>query len=866
MPLPDPHPRESEQDFVSRCIAAVVGDNTVDNTPSGRAQGAAMCFSHFRDMHKPKSFKQAPMPTPNETEADFMDRCVSMGVAEGDTQAEVTSECQMMWDMCQQMDTMPASGGGMAMGRAYSLLSIKSVNEERRQIVGMATTPQTDLMDDIVDPKGAVFNLPMPLLWMHDAKQPIGTVERAKVTDKGIEVHAQIAKVSEPGRLKDRLDEAWQSIKAGLVRGLSIGFKAIEQEPIKGTYGSTIKKWQWLELSAVTLAANQAASITMIKQIDRKAAERWAVGASRDLPINTTAAWDGPAAAERMLAAAGFNGDSPNINMASRGFLAFDSGNPKLKGSYKLPFADIVGGSLHAMASGLRAAASRLPQTSIPSDVMARARAVIDHYQSRMNPKAATGQTAKSAGASASSQPNVVKALEPDMATKKTIADQIAAFEATRAAKAARMTEIMDAAADKNETLDDDAKDEYDGLEADVRNVDDHLVRLRKMQTTNIAAAQPVEGTSIEKASASRGHNVIQVRSPVPPGIGFVRMLACKAHAQMFQKDATLVAKQQYPNNPEIELALKTGVAAGDTTTAAWAGDLVYAQNLTSEFVEFLVPQTIIGNIPGLTRVPFNIRVPRETSVISAQWVGEGQSKPMAKGSMDTVTLRWAKTACIMGFTDELARFSNPSIEMLVRNNLAKGLAKFLDEQFLDPSVTEITNVSPASITNGAANDPASGIDQAAVLSDIRQAFANLQAANIPITGCVWIMQPTLATGISMILTPLGQPAFAQITPAGGSLYGLPVIVSNSAPAGQVTLIHAPSIFLADDGGIAVDLSREASVQMDDNPTAGDYELVSAFQQNLIFVRAERYISYKRARDEAVYYITSAAYGGTATV
>ena len=55
-----------------------------------------------------------------------------------------------------------------------------------------------------------------------------------------------------------------------------------------------------------------------------------------------------------------------------------------LRGAYKLPFAHYVGGSLKASPAGIRAAASRLPQTDAPEDVLDRARAVIDHYQSRM--------------------------------------------------------------------------------------------------------------------------------------------------------------------------------------------------------------------------------------------------------------------------------------------------------------------------------------------------------------------------------------------------------------------------------------------------------------------------------------------------
>src|SRR5699024_2113185 len=72
---------------------------------------------------------------------------------------------------------------------------------------------------------------------------------------------------AEPGALRDRLEEAWQSVKAGLVRGLSIGFKPLETEPIKDTMGLRFKAWEWLELSAVTIPANSEASIQTIKSI-----------------------------------------------------------------------------------------------------------------------------------------------------------------------------------------------------------------------------------------------------------------------------------------------------------------------------------------------------------------------------------------------------------------------------------------------------------------------------------------------------------------------------------------------------------------------------------------------------------------------
>lgn len=152
--------------------------------------------------------------------------------------------------------------------RAYSVWTIKSVDDDERKITGIATTPSPDRMQDIVEPEGAQFSLPIPLLWQHDSGQPIGHVTAAKVGKDGITITAKLVKVAEPGRLKDRLDEAWQSLKSGLVRGLSIGFRGIETQDIKGTWGIRFVKWDWLELSAVTIPANADASILSIKNAD----------------------------------------------------------------------------------------------------------------------------------------------------------------------------------------------------------------------------------------------------------------------------------------------------------------------------------------------------------------------------------------------------------------------------------------------------------------------------------------------------------------------------------------------------------------------------------------------------------------------
>ncbi len=147
--------------------------------------------------------------------------------------------------------------------KAYGKFELKEASEEQRIIKGIATTQTLDRDGDIVEPNGAEFALPIPFLWQHQRDKPIGEVIAARVTDKGIEVEIQLAQINEAGKLKERLDEAWHSIKSGLVKGLSIGFRGKEYAYTES--GIHYTKWDWHELSAVTIPANSEATITAIK-------------------------------------------------------------------------------------------------------------------------------------------------------------------------------------------------------------------------------------------------------------------------------------------------------------------------------------------------------------------------------------------------------------------------------------------------------------------------------------------------------------------------------------------------------------------------------------------------------------------------
>jgi HK97 family phage major capsid protein/HK97 family phage prohead protease len=153
--------------------------------------------------------------------------------------------------------------------RAYALLEVKTVDVELRAIDGIATTPTADRMGDVIEPKGATFANPLPLLLYHNAKAPVGTVMLDAADAAGIRFRASLPVIADAGTLRERVNEAWQSIKAGLIRGVSIGFRPLEDgiEFIKGG-GLRFTKIEILELSLVAIPANAEARIETIKAID----------------------------------------------------------------------------------------------------------------------------------------------------------------------------------------------------------------------------------------------------------------------------------------------------------------------------------------------------------------------------------------------------------------------------------------------------------------------------------------------------------------------------------------------------------------------------------------------------------------------
>ena len=663
------------------------------------------------------------------------------------------------------------------MNRAYSVLDVKAVNAETRTITGWATTPGVDRVGDIVEPLGVQYKNPLPLLWQHDHQQPVGLVEFGKPTAKGVPFTATFAEVTEPVGLFNRIEEAWQSVKAGLVRAVSIGFRDMGSEPIKGSWGTRFLKTEVYELSLVTIPANAEATITSIK--------------------------------------------------------AFDIGAPAASGKKEFTVVRLE----------------------------------------------------KPAGASATVTKKLSVTPKPEEGLDMNYLEQIKSFKDTRAAQVTAMEGIQQKAMDEGRSKDAAEQEEFDTAADQIKAIDREIKDLESMEALNIAKAAPVQDVT---KSRDRVPAVAKNTEKLEPGILFARYAMCKMASQNNPGMAVEIAKSQYPQHEgmvktlELEARgqkmqglMKATVEAGTTLDTTWAAPLVQYQNFAGDFVDYLRPRTILGQfgtngIPSLNRIPFNVRIAGQTTGGNAYWVGEGAPKPLTAFDFNDTELRWNKIATIAVLTNELIRFSDPSAERLVRDGLAAAVIERADIDFVDPAKAAVANVSPASITNGIAGIASSGNTAEDIRADIAALWAPFIAARNAPRNAVYLMDSTTALALSMMQNPLGQSEYPGITMNGGTFMGVPVIVSDYLPVdsggGMVILLNASDIWLADDGQVTIDASREASLQMLDNPTNNSSTgtpttMVSMFQTNSTAFLAERFINWQRRRASAVAWLDNVNWG-----
>jgi hypothetical protein len=330
--------------------------------------------------------------------------------------------------------------------------------------------------------------------------------------------------------------------------------------------------------------------------------------------------------------------------------------------------------------------------------------------------------------------------------------------------------------------------------------------------------------------------------------LNFTKFLSCVAQSNGSQAGAADMFVQKFGRTygagqlkgwlekGTVDLLSKAVTAPGTSSDPAWAKPLVGLESWAAGFLTIAHQASLLGRIPGLQQIPFNAKVPYQTADANFVWVAEGAPTPVSKlAYSDGVTLPPSKVLGIVVLTEELTRVANAGTAPSLQRALTSGLNHFVDKSFLDPASTLIIGQRPGSITSTAGAPLVGTADVAASVKALTAAF---YAARPGATAPVLVANGNYAAQINGLVPGIGMP-----------------VVASEAALNNLIMLDPAATFYAD-GGLEVEYSRQAMLEMDDaptNPPTAATVLVSLWQQNLVGYRVLRFVSFAAAPNAVKY-------------
>lgn len=424
------------------------------------------------------------------------------------------------------------------------------------------------------------------------------------------------------------------------------------------------------------------------------------------------------------------------------------------------------------------------------------------------------------------------------------------------AEKNTAMQAALSKSAEASTTPDETTEAEIQAIEKDIAALNVNIERTKKQIAAAeeaAATATPVAGQTEAQAKATAEGKKevprIQVESNLPKGIGFAQYARAKLAAALEAKKGHYIAPvdmaKQLGFGDEVQ-DLVTKATLGTTTDAGFAASLVTENRLVGEFVDMLRAATVFDQLTGFRNVPFNSKISSQLTGGQAQWVGEGAPKPLTNPTYGEVEIKEHKLAAITVYTQELMRRSDPAVDILVRDDLIEASKTLIDNTFLDAGAA--TAVRPAGVLNGVTATANTGTTAANYEADLLALVNSFVTANLSLDGAYFIMSETRAAQISLLRDALGRSYFEGMALRGTrTLMGIPVITSQTV-GDKIILVKTSEILLAQDGGVDVSYSDQATL-VDGGTTH------HLWQENKFAVRVEKFITWAKRRPIAAAFL-----------
>lgn len=309
----------------------------------------------------------------------------------------------------------------------------------------------------------------------------------------------------------------------------------------------------------------------------------------------------------------------------------------------------------------------------------------------------------------------------------------------------------------------------------------------------------------------------------------------------LLSASATATAGEGRGVFPRVASAMKAAVAYGSTSDATWAGNVADISIMSDSFAQSLRGVSVFDTVAGQSwRASLQTRVAAETTAASAGVVGEGMPVPVTTMAFSSNPLKPLKVQTLCVVSDDLLR--GPFAE------------RFLDAELSGAVATATDAVFVSGVIAGASSSATAGTGPANALKDLATLLGKV---NLP--GSVPLLILGSANANALSLAEGSQ--FREATPMGGTVAGIPFLVSAAAPT-KAILVDARALLTASDT-VVLDASQEATIQLDnapDNPADASTVLVSLWQANMTGLLATRHIGFQVIRAAGIAVISGAAW------
>jgi HK97 family phage major capsid protein len=343
-------------------------------------------------------------------------------------------------------------------------------------------------------------------------------------------------------------------------------------------------------------------------------------------------------------------------------------------------------------------------------------------------------------------------------------------------------------------------------------------------------------------------------------GAAFGRVVRAMAAAKMNKmgSEGTVEVLRGWGDNDLADALADTrtkALAAGDAT----AGGFLVPTQFSNEVIELLRAQSVVRRLGARTvQMPTGtLKYPKIATGASAAYIGENVNIGKSEETFGQLTLTFKKLAVLTPISNDLLRYSSPSADAIVRDDLVSSMATKEDSTFIRGAGTDAT---PKGLLNWCVADQkiaASAASLANITDNLGQLVVKLKNADIPMITPGWIMAPRTEQSLATIQNANGVFAFRDEVVAG-TLWGWPIGTTTNVPitldttgAGnddesEIYLVDFSQVLIGESQGLLVDSSQEAAYHDGSNVQAAfslDQTVVRAIAEHDLGMRHDKAVA-----------------------